>query len=138
MRASEPAAEKFKRVCEVFLNLAILAKSATPGEIQLTSGHAAVGNKPLGESVVDFALAGVISSPSVISLKIKIAFAADGDNICLPIAEVLLRAATGNLARSKKKIDCTSCNAVFLPPFMTEAAILHGESDPGKLLNISA
>ena len=33
MRASKAAAEKFKRVCEDFPNLAILAKSSTPGEI---------------------------------------------------------------------------------------------------------
>ena len=101
MRASKLAAEKFKRVCEDFPNLTILTKSATPGDIQLTFGHVAVGNKSLGKSVVAFALVGDLSSPSVISLKIKIAFAADSDNIRLPIAEVLLRAATGDLARSK-------------------------------------
>ena len=67
MRASKPAAEKFKRVCEDFPNLAILTKSATPGEIQLTFGHVAVGNKSLGESVVAFALVGDLSSPSVTS-----------------------------------------------------------------------
>ena len=39
MRASEPAAEKFKRVCEGFPNLAILTKSSTPGEIQSTFGN---------------------------------------------------------------------------------------------------
>ena len=43
MRAIEPAADKFKRVCEDFPNLAILAKSSMPGEIQLTFGHAVVG-----------------------------------------------------------------------------------------------
>ena len=45
MRVSKPAAEKYKRVCEDFPNLAILTKTATPVEIQLTFGHAAVGNK---------------------------------------------------------------------------------------------
>ena len=78
MRASDPAADKFKNVCEDFTNLAILTMSSTPGEIQLTFGHAAVGNKSLGESVVAFALAVDISSPSVIPFKIDIAFAADG------------------------------------------------------------
>ena len=34
MRASEPAAEKFKNVCEDFPNLSILTKSSTPGDIQ--------------------------------------------------------------------------------------------------------
>ena len=97
MRASEPAADKFKRVCEYFPNHAILTKSSTPGEIQLTFGHKVVGNKSLGESAVAFSVAGDLSSPSVISFNIEIAFAADGDKIRLPIAEVLLRAAAGNL-----------------------------------------
>ena len=48
MHASDPAAEKFKRVCKDFPNLAILTKSSTPGDIHLTFGHAAVGNKSLG------------------------------------------------------------------------------------------
>ena len=51
---------------------------------------------------MDFSLAGDLRSPSVISPKIEFAFATDGDKIRLPIAEVLLRAASGNLARSKK------------------------------------
>ena len=70
--------------------------------------------------------------------NIDIAFAADGKKIRLPIAEVLLCAATGNLAQSKKQQDWTSCNAVLLPQFFTEAAILHGKSDAGELLNIFA
>ena len=82
---SEPVARKYKRVCEDFPNIAILTKSATPGEIQLTFVHAAVGNKSLGGSFVAFSLAEDLSSPSVIYLKIKIAFAADGNKICLPI-----------------------------------------------------
>ena len=50
--------------------------------------------------------------------------------------EVLLRAAARNLARSKKQGDLTSRNVVFLPPFLTEAAIFHGDSDTGELLKI--
>ena len=61
MRVSEPATEKYKRVCENFPNLAILTKSVISGEIQLTFGHMAVGNNSLGESVVVFALAGNLS-----------------------------------------------------------------------------
>ena len=97
-----------------------------PGEIQLTFGHMAVGNKSLGESVV----------ASVISFNINIAFAADGDKIRLPISEILLCSAAGNLGQSKKQIYWTSCNTILLPPFLTEAAILHGESDAGELLKI--
>ena len=95
--ASKPAADKYKDVCEDFPNLGILTKSSTHGEIQLTFGHAAVGNKPLGESVVAFALAGDLGSPSVISFILEIAFATDGENIQLPIVEVLLSAASGDL-----------------------------------------
>ena len=48
MRASEPAAEKYKKFCDDLHNLAILTKSARPGEVQLTSAHAIVGNKSFG------------------------------------------------------------------------------------------
>ena len=80
----------------------ILTKSATPGKIQLTLRHTAVGNKSLGESVVVFSLAVDLSSPYVISLKIEIAFASEGDKIRILIAEVLLCAAVGDLVRLKK------------------------------------
>ena len=105
IRASEPDAKKYKRVCEDFSNLAILTKSATPGEIQLKFSHAAVGNKSLGEYVVSIALSGDLSSPYVISLKTEITFAADGDKIRLLIAEVLLRAAASDLACLKNQRD---------------------------------
>ena len=138
MHASEPAAEKYQKVCEDFPNLAILTKSDTPGKLQLTSGHATNGNNSLGVSIVNFALAGYLSSPPVVSFKIDINFATDGDKICLPIVEVLLCTAAGDLTRSKKQRDWTPRNNVFLPPFLTEAAILHKESDTGKLLKIFA
>ena len=48
--------------------------------------HAAVGNNYLGKSIVAFALAGDLISPSVIYLMINIAFAADSDKIHLPIS----------------------------------------------------
>ena len=105
MRMGEPSEEKYKRVCEDFPNIAILTKSATPGKIQLTFGHTAIGNKSLGESVVAFSLSGDLSSPSIISLKIEIDFAADGDKIRIPIAKVLLRVAAGDFVRSKKQRD---------------------------------
>ena len=136
IRASEPDAEKYKRVCEDFPNLAILTKSVTLGEIWLTFGHAAVVNKSLGESVVAFALAGNLSSPSLISLKIEIYFAADNKKIRLPIAEVLLCAAAGVLSHSKNQRDWTLHNAVLLLTFLTEAVILHGESDTSEILKI--
>ena len=98
MRVSDLESKKYKKVCKDFPNLAILTKSATPGEVQLTFGHATVGNKSLGESVVAFALAIYLSSPFVVSIKMDINFSADVENIRLPIAEVLLCAAAGDLS----------------------------------------
>ena len=40
----------------------------------------------------------------------------------------------GDLARLKNLQDWTPHNAVILPPFLTEAVILHGESDAGELM----
>ena len=138
MRASEPATKKYKNVCEDFPNLGILTKIFTPGEVQLTFGHSIVGNKSLGESIQAFALAGDLGSPSVISFNLKICFAPEGEKIRLPITEVLLHAAAGDLACSKKQRDWQSLDVVLLPPFLTEVAILNGESDTGELLKIFA
>ena len=85
MRASELAAKKYKKVCEDLPNLAVLTRSATPNKVQLTFSHATVGNKSLGESIVAFYLAEVLISPSMVSIKMDIAFASDGDKLRLPI-----------------------------------------------------
>ena len=105
VHASKPAAEKYKNFYEDFPNLAILNMSGTPGKVQLTFVHAADENNSPGESVVDFALGGYLSSPSVVSINMDIDFTSDGNKIRLPIAEVLLRAAASDLARSKKQRD---------------------------------
>ena len=98
---SVPATEKFKKICEDFPNLAILTKSSTPGEVQLTFGHYTVGNKSLGESFQAFALVGDLGSTSVISFNLEIVFAPEGEKIHHPITQVLLRAAAGDLKGSK-------------------------------------
>ena len=67
-----------------------------------------------------------------------ITFATDRNKIRLPIAEFLLCTASGDLARFKKQRDWMLCNFVLLPLFLTEAAILHGELDTGKLLKFFA
>ena len=85
-----------------------------------------------------FALAGYLIPPPVIYLKIEIAFAVNGDNIRIPIAEVLLCAAASNLTRSKKQRDWTPRNTILLPPFLKEAAILQRDSDTDELLKIFA
>ena len=55
-----------------------------------------------------------------------IAFSTDGNKIHLPITGIILRAATGDLARSKNQWDWTLRNTVFLPPFLMETAIPNG------------
>ena len=137
-RASELAADSYKNVCKDFQNLDILTKSYTLGEIQLMFGNVAVENKSMRESVADFALAGNLGSPSAISFNLKIAFTTNREKIRLPIAEVLLCATSGNLTQSKKQCDWKSRNTVLLPPFLTENAILHSESNAGEILKIFA
>ena len=131
MRASEPATEKYKNVCEDFPNLGVLTKISMPGEVQLTFGHANIGKNSLGEYIQDFALAGDLGPSSIISFNLEIAFAPKEENIRLPITEVLLRAAAGDLARLKKQRDWQSLNAVLPPLFLAEVAILLGESEVG-------
>ena len=138
IRAIVPAMEKFKDICNDFPNLAILTKRSTPGEVQLTFVHSTVRNKSLRESLQYFALAGNLGSPNVISFNLDIAVAPEGEKIRLPITEVLLCAVAGDLKGSKKQRDWQSLNAVLLPPFLTEVAIFHGESDAGELLKIFA
>ena len=138
MCASNPGAEKYKRVCEDFPNVSILTYSATSIVIQLTFGHAAGGNKSLWESVVALLLVGDLSSSSTIFPKTEIAFSVDCDKICLLIVEVFLCAVAADLLRSKKQRIWTPCNTVLLPPFLMEATILHGKLDAGELLKIFA
>ena len=83
MRSDDPDGSKFKRVSTDFPNLAVLTKSATPGEIQEMYAHVSVGNKYLGETVTAFALAGYLKAPTVISIDTERAFAGDGKNIRL-------------------------------------------------------
>ena len=93
-------------------------------EVQLTFSKASVGNKSLGESVASFPLTGSLDSPSAVSIDVMIAFSMDSNKIRLLIAEILLRASAGDLARSKKQRYWTPRNAVLLLPFLTEAKIL--------------
>ena len=79
MRASKTAAKRYKKVCDDFPNIAILAKSATRGEFQLTFAHVTVGNKSFGGSGVAFVLAGNQDPPSAVSINIDIAFVIEGN-----------------------------------------------------------
>ena len=62
-------------------------------------------------------------------IDVIIASAMDSNKIRLPISEVLLRAAAGDLARSKKQSYWTPLNAVLM-----EAEILDGETSAEYLL----
>ena len=83
-----------------------------------------------------FSLAGSLDSTSVVLIDMDIAFATDGNKIHLPITSFLLCAAAGNLVCLEKQRYWTLHNAVLLPSFLTEAAILNRGSDAGELLNI--
>ena len=138
MRTSDTAFERYKKVYNNLPSIVIPTKSVTPGKVQQTFANASVENKSLEESVVEFALAGSLDSPSVIFIDINILFAMDSDKIRLPITEVLLCAAATKLARPKKQQYWTPHNAALLPPFLTEVEILDGGADMGELLEIFA
>ena len=103
MRTSDPDGEKFKHICKYFPNMAILTKIATPGDVQLTFSHMSFGNKYLKESITAFALAVSLEAPKVASISVDITFAISGNKIRIPVTEVLLCAAVGNLARLKNR-----------------------------------
>ena len=90
MRTSKLAKEKFKCMCKYFPNLSLLTKSATQGEVQLTSAHTYIGNKSLGVYVTEFALVGLIDSPTVGSMNANTSFLKASNNIRILITEILL------------------------------------------------
>ena len=138
MHLDEPVGTKFKRVCTYFPNLALLTKSATPGDIQVTFGNASVGNKYLWETVTSFSLTGSLESPTVVSIDSKRAFTSAGKKIRLPVTEVLLRAAGDNLACLKNLRDLALSNTLLLPPFITKVVILDGKTSATEFLKIFA
>ena len=100
--------------------------------------HASVGKTFLGESITAFSLARSLDSPTVVLLDTNVALAIVGDKIRLPISEVLLYAASGDLSRSKKQRYWVPLKSVLLSLLLTEAAILGGETSVEDLLNIFA
>ena len=83
-------------------------------------------------------MAGSLGSSAVVSIDADIAFTIAGNKIHLPISEVVLRAAAGDLARSKKQRDWALLNSVLLLPLLTEAGLLDGETSMKDILNIFA
>ena len=136
MCSDEPAGSKFKRVFTDFPNMAVLTKSTTPGDIQVTYFHSYVGNKSLGEMVTDLSLEVYPKAPTMVSIEIKYNLFNDGEKIFLPTTEVLLRATSGNLSKSKNLRDWTSRKAVLLPPFITKTVVADGKTVMEALLKI--
>ena len=100
MRSDETAVSKFNRLCTDFPDIALLTKSATPREVQVTYTHASVENNPLRETVTTFALAGFLEAPTVVAINSQRSFTGSIENIHLPTTKVLLCAAVGDLSKS--------------------------------------
>ena len=98
--------------------------------------HAPVGNKSLGESISVLSLAGSLESPTFVSTNNDIYSVNDSNNIRIPVTNVLLCAAVGNLSISKKKRYWVALNSMIIPKFLTEATILDGETSAEKLLRV--
>ena len=78
----------------------------------------------------------MLEAPTVISINSGINFANIGDKIWIPITKVLLHVDVGDLAKSKKQRDWVALNSVLIPPFLTEDAILDGETAAKNLLKV--
>ena len=136
MHSDKPARTKFKGVCVNFPNIALLAKSAMPGNIQVTFGHVSVGNKPLGQTVTIFFLVGYLKSLTVVYIGAERVFSRSIEKICLSVTEVLLHVAFGDFTRSKNMRYWLLLNAVLLPTFLAEAVFLDGETSSMEIINI--
>ena len=58
------------------------------------------------------------------------------NKIWIPITEVILRVAVGNIARGGKQRDWVVLNTVLLPSFMTETSILDCKMAAANLLKV--
>ena len=106
--------------------MAVLTKNTMPGDIQLIFAHVSVSNKSLGEAFAALGLVVSFKSPTMVSIEVERAFSVYGENIRLPMIEVLLHATVGDLAKFKNIRYWTSINAIVLPPFLTEAVVTDG------------
>ena len=100
MRSDEPSVAKFKLVYTDLPNLALLTKSATPGEVQVTYAHESIGNKSLGKNVTSFALVELLESLTMVTINSERAFSVAGNKIRLPTTKSLLCAAVGDISKS--------------------------------------
>ena len=78
MHSDDPDGNKFKNLCTDFPNLALIIKTATPGEIQVTFDHAPIGKNSLGETTAAFYHVGYLESLMVVSVNAESNFASAG------------------------------------------------------------
>ena len=64
----------------------------------------------------------------VVYISTKRVFDISSNNIFLPTTKVLLRAAVGKFAHSKKLRNWVMLNAILLPPFLTEDVIMDSQA----------
>ena len=62
-----------------------------------------------------------------VAINTKRAFISTSDKICLPVMEVLLYTATGDLAHENNLHNWVILSAVLLPPLLTNAVILYNQ-----------
>ena len=128
MSSNETSDIKFKRLCADLPNIAILTKSATPGEVQMSFCHMIIVNNSHRETITTFSL--MVSPKFITDVEIdtKRAFTRADDKIRFPTTEVLLCATAGDLVRSKKPHNWVTINAVLLLSLITKAVILDGQA----------
>ena len=68
--------------------------------------------------------------------KLQLDFANTYDKIWIPVTKVLLHAAIGDLDILKEQREWLPLNAVLLPPFLTEAAVLDNKTAVANLLKV--
>ena len=105
MRSDKSDGTNFKRVCIDFTNLALITKSAKPGDIQVNFDHASAGKPPPGETVNAFDLVVYLESLTLVSIDAKRTLVSAAKKIHIPVMEFFLRAAIGDFTHSKNMRD---------------------------------
>ena len=121
IHSDEPDVSKLKRVCADFPDIMLLTKSATHRKSKVIYAHTSIGNKSIGETVTTFALVVFLKAPNLVMIDVESDGA--GNKIHLPTTEVLLRAAIGNISKSKSIRNWAALNAVLHPPLLAKTVI---------------
>ena len=121
IHSDEPDVSKLKRVCADFPDIMLLTKSATHRKSKVIYAHTSIGNNSIGETVTTFALVVFLKAPNLVMIDVESDGA--GNKIHLPTTEVLLRAAIGNISKSKNIRNWAALNAVLHPPLLAKTVI---------------